>query len=167
VSQLERHLPGVISGVFIAALLALLWPQTLLGPAAYLPVSGDSMRPHIESGDLAIVRRGGGYQVGEVIAYRIAEGETGAGAVVIHRITRIERDGTFVTKGDNRLDEDPWRPTRQDVLGREWFHVPGGGSWLAGLRSPLPLALLAAVLAMWVTAGTRESSVLGTSTGHF
>src|SRR5207253_4750125 len=73
----------------LALVAALGWfclPQSLGGRADWVMVSGTSMLPHLHTGDLVLVEHQTSYHVGEVVAYRVPKGETGAGYVVIHRI---------------------------------------------------------------------------------
>lgn len=129
-----------------AACLALIWPQSLGGPVAYVQVNGHSMDPTMALGDLAIVRRHASYRVGDVVAYKIPKGEFGAGAEVIHRIIAVNAEDTFVTQGDNKPLPDPWRPKATDVVGKAWLRVPGAGTKLAKVSAPLPLGVLCGAL---------------------
>lgn len=134
----------------LALVLACWWllPEPLGGATAYLQVSGTSMEPGMHTGDLAITRRRAAYSPGDVVAFRVPEGEVGEGAVVIHRITGGSARAGYVTRGDNRDLDDPWRPRREDVVGELWLHVPGAARWVAAVRAPLPLAVLAAGLTL-------------------
>ena len=120
-------------------------PAFLGGQTSYAIVNGVSMVPTFRQGDLVIVRRHAAYQVGEIIAYRIPEGEPGGGAIIIHRIVGGSPDTGFLTKGDNKPAADVWRPTENDVLGERWVRIARAGSALAFLRAPLPLATVVAV----------------------
>src|SRR5213592_2340237 len=66
----------------LAVLLWLALPQGLGGRAGWVLVSGTSMLPHLHTGDLVLARHRSSYHVGEVIAYRVPEGQVGAGHVV-------------------------------------------------------------------------------------
>src|SRR3972149_5676326 len=139
---------SVIRAAFAVALLAMsaTWvllsrPTFLGGPVTYVMVSGRSMEPTLDSGDLVVVRKQGGYGSGDVVAFRVPEGEPGEGATVIHRVVGGSPDEGFVMQGDNKNGPDPWRPTAGDVVGKSWFSVPGASRSLAVLRSPLVLGL--------------------------
>lgn len=130
-----------------AALAALVWPQPLGGEVAYAKVSGESMEPGLHTGDLVAVRRASGYDVGDVIAYRIPKGGPGAGAVVIHRVTGGDGERGYTTQGDNRDSVDRWTPRDEDVLGRRWLLVPGAAHAVSTLQDRFRLASLFGVLA--------------------
>ncbi|MDX6438687.1 MAG: signal peptidase [Gaiellaceae bacterium] len=136
--------------------------QLLGGPARYVIVSGHSMEPTLRTGDLALVLRQESYRRGDVVAYRVPDGETGAGGVVIHRVVGGSHEEGYVTQGDNRRGRDPWRPRPDDVIGSLAFHVPEVGRVPTLLGSALGLAFLAAVLAFAVVArsGTRRPDEL-------
>jgi signal peptidase I len=146
-----RHAPlfaaVLTSGAAICAWAVTLAPQFLGGPAGYVVVAGNSMEPKLSNGDLAVVRRRPGYEVGDVVAFRVPPGEAGAGSLVIHRIARGSASRGYVTRGDNRSGRDLWRPREADVVGSLWFSVPKGGVAFRLLRAPVVLALVAAALA--------------------
>lgn len=132
------------------ALGFLFWPESLGGKVAYVKVQGDSMLPTFHFGDLAIVRKQSSYKVGDPVAYRIPEGEFGAGAMVIHRL--IGGDGVhgFTTKGDNRTIADDWHPKTADILGKVQYDVPAMGSKLGELTRPVNVGGLVAGLTVLV-----------------
>lgn len=136
----------------------MLRPHSLGGPVTYVMVSGQSMEPTFHGGDLAVVRAKQTYTSGDIVAFRVPKGEPGEGAIVIHRIVGGSADGGFLVQGDNKRLPDPWRPKGEDIIGEMWFHVPGAGRVLAFLRAPLPLATIAAQLAIFVTLGIGEGS---------
>src|SRR5438105_9036908 len=123
-------------------------PQGIGGPAAYVMVRGTSMEPKYHSGDLVIVHRQPTYSLGDVIAYRIPQGDLGAGMVVIHRIVGGSASKGFVTQGINNPKPDDWHPKPSDVEGKAWLLVARGGQILLFLRSPATLASLAASIAV-------------------
>lgn len=117
----------------------LFWPAGLGGGTTYVSTHGVSMQPGFETGDLAVLRPAGAYAVGDVIAFRSTE----LGTTVMHRIIAREGD-RFVTQGDNNSWIDPDRPSAEEVLGRLWFRIPGGGRVAAVFGTPALLALGAA-----------------------
>jgi signal peptidase len=141
-----RLLRSWVQVVLVIGISALLWPSSLGGRVDYVMVSGTSMQPGMHTGDLVLVRKGSTYEVGDAIAYRIPDGQVGEGAVVIHRVTGGDGTEGYVTQGDNRDQPDDWHPTDADVLGTRWALVPQAGTAVARLRTPLPLAVLAALL---------------------
>ena len=130
--------------------------QALGGPVGYVIVSGRSMEPLLHTHDLALVLRRGSYREGDVVAFRVPQGDPAAGSVVIHRIVGgSSRDG-YVTQGDNRDGRDPWRPGSEDVVGRMALHVPQLGRIPAFLASPLGMALAAALACFLFVARTPK-----------
>ena len=115
-------------------------PQNLGGPAAYVMVSGESMEPTYETGDFVVARLLDSYDVGDVMVYRVPEGNAGAGRLIIHRVIGGNMEDGFITQGDNRETPDQWRPKEEDVVGKLWFHVPNAASAFPYLRSPIVLA---------------------------
>lgn len=117
-------------------------PVVLGGPASYIVVSGVSMEPTYHDGDMVVLRKSSDYALGTIVAYRVPEGDVGAGSLVIHRVIGRDDEG-YITQGDNRKGEDLWRPQESDIVGEAWLHMPGFGRLLAKFRSPLPLAIFA------------------------
>jgi signal peptidase I len=127
-------------------------PQSLGGPAAYILVSGTSMEPTIDVGSLVVVQRQTGYRVGQMVAYRIPEGDPAAGLNVIHRIVGGTADG-FVMRGDNAPATDLWRPKAGDVLGTAELVIPKAAAVITVLRSPALVASVASGLAVFFVLG--------------
>jgi signal peptidase I len=131
--------------ILIVAGLVAIWiafaPVNLGGQISYVLVNGTSMEPGFHPGDLAIVRLADDYQVGDVVTYRNAE----IGANVIHRIIAIDQDH-FVIKGDNNDWVDGYQPTRDEIIGKLWIHLPKLGAAVEWVRTPLPLALAAGLI---------------------
>lgn len=143
-----RSIAGwLLFAVVVAAWMAYLRPIGLGGPANYVTVSGESMEPTMFDGDFVITRQQDDYQVGDVLVYKIEEGEVGAGGLVIHRIIGGSMEEGFVTQGDNRDKPDLWYPTGDEIVGEVWLEIPEAGKYLPLLRSPFVIAGFAALLA--------------------
>src|SRR5215475_5391785 len=150
-SSLGRRLPHVRLLALLVAQLALvaalLWfclPQGLGGRAGWVMVSGTSMLPRLHTGDLVLVEHHSNYHVGEVVAYRVPQGQIGAGHVVIHRIIGGNGRSGWNVQGDNRTAPDLWHPTNHDVIGAKQLRIPHAWFVLRFLHAPLFLGLLAA-----------------------
>jgi len=134
-------------GLFLAWFLVL-GPAPIGGPATYVVVDGTSMEPTLVDGDLAVVHKSESYRPGDVVAFRIPRSESDG--LVIHRIVGGSAEEGFLTQGDSRSADDPWRPQPQDIVGSVWFTLPGAGNYLAKLRDPLVIAPLAAGLTVFL-----------------
>jgi signal peptidase len=138
----------------VGAWFVLLRPQALGGPAALVMVTGESMEPTLHAGDLAVAFDHESYAVGDVVAYRIPQGDAAAGQLVIHRIVAAADEG-FTLRGDNAASPDIWRPRAGDVAGRLALVLPGGAHAVEWLRQPLVLGSLA--LVAWVAIVLRPA----------
>ena len=127
-------------------------PQQLGGRTAYVTTTGTSMEPALHDGDLVVLRTRGGYEVGDVVAYRSPD----LRQVVLHRIVAFEA-GRLVTKGDHNTWLDGYRPAERDVLGEMAVRIPGLGARLSGVRSPWGVSALASMAALGVLGGRRRS----------
>jgi signal peptidase I len=139
-----RHTRKLISGALGLIALVCLWvylaPVGVGGSTSYVVTEGISMKPRFHAGDLVLVRSQDNYHVGEIVAYHSLVFHT----VVLHRI--VARDGArYVFKGDNNNFLDFEHPTRSQLIGSLWLHVPGAGASLHSLRSPALIGILMAV----------------------
>lgn len=146
----RRHLGALLVVALVAAWFVTLRPTALGGPASYIFVSGVSMQPTLETGDLVILQESDAYANGDVVAFEIPEGAPGAGSLVIHRIIGGSGDDGFVMKGDNKAAPDDWRPTTDQIHGRLWIHLSGAGTAVAWLRQPGVFASLLAGLVVFL-----------------
>lgn len=159
--------PRAIANIIVTLALIGSWfvflrPQFLGGPAAYVLVSGESMEPTLHHDDFVIVGRQDTYDEGDIVAYRIPGSETGAGAIVIHRIIGGSAEDGYLLQGDNRTTPDRWRPRSTDVVGRSLVSVPRAGTLLPFLRSPVIVAAFAGCMAfLFVYLGGRKPGSSG------
>lgn len=146
----RRALSILLTAATLAAAGAwVLWlrPTSLGGSAGYISLAGTSMEPTFHTGDLVLTRKADSYEIGDVVAYPVPQGQPGAGVLIIHRIVGGSATDGYILQGDNRDSVDLWRPKAEDIVGREWVHLPGVARWLSPLRSPVAVAVFAGVLA--------------------
>ncbi len=141
----------------ILSLMAFAWiilaPAQFGGQSAYVMVAGASMEPTLHRGDLVVVRETQTYEVGDVVTYRHP-----TIGPIIHRI--IDRSGErFVFKGDNNEWIDSYEPVGDELIGKEWLHIPGAASLLLKLRMPAGLALLSLATAFIVMITLRQNAL--------
>ncbi|MFM8319798.1 MAG: signal peptidase I [Chloroflexota bacterium] len=143
----HRTLPAPLDYLLLAAGLAAIWllfaPARLGGQVSYVMVNGISMLPKYHRSDLVIVRKSPTYQIGDVVAYHDAVME----ADVIHRIIAVDQR-RYVLQGDNNAWIDSYRPTAEEIIGRQWLHLPRLGSAIAWMRLPLNMALVSGLLSV-------------------
>jgi signal peptidase I len=143
-------LPLLVSGMLmlLVAAWATLAPSRLGGPLTVVVTSGASMAPDIETGDLVLIRRTPDPRVGDVVAYHSAR----MGHTVLHRIVDRDHEGRFVLQGDANAWLDPERVTPNEVIGRQWLHIPRAGRMISWLGSPAGLGLTGILAASLVIA---------------
>lgn len=150
----NQRRPHPLLAAIVFVLTAVVWllfaPIQFGGQTAYVIVAGNSMEPGLHRGDLVIVRQATAYQVGDIVTYR--HPEIGP---VIHRIVAQEGNH-FVFKGDNNAWIDSYRPVQAEFIGKFWLQVPSAGRIIEQLRTPWPMALLAAVLGIIVVASVKS-----------
>ncbi len=144
---------GLTAALIAVAIVAWLYlaPSNIGGSTRYVVTSGISMEPRFHTGDLALVRPADRYTVGEIVAYR----STMLHTVVLHRIIAVHGD-SYVFKGDNNDFIDPVRPTRSELLGKLWVHLPRAGNLLRWLHEPEVAAVFVAIVAILLFVGVAE-----------
>ena len=125
-------------------------PHVMGGPISTIAVSGESMLPTFQPGDLLIMKHQNSYNIGDIVVYLIPQDEVGGGRKVVHRIVGGDANG-FEMRGDNNTSVDPWYPTQSQILGREWFRISGLARMLSHLRDPFVLAIAIALTTLMVT----------------
>ena len=147
-----KYLPLAIGLALFASWLLLLRPVALGGPASYVVVSGTSMQPTLQPGDLIVTRQRAAYNVQDVVVYGIPEGQPGAGsdAAIVHRIVGGSDRQGFVVQGDNLPRRDPWTPSNEDIVGSLWLHAPGAGRYLVWILSPAVIGSVAGGLTVFI-----------------
>src|SRR5206468_6212966 len=124
VTRILRRAIGVVLLTALVAVWAFtLRPQAIGGPAVFVAVRGSSMFPAFQNGDLVVVESASHYAIGEVAAYRVPQGQIGAGKVVIHRIVGGTAADGFVMQGDHNTAPDPWSPRQRDMVGLATFRL--------------------------------------------
>ncbi|MBI2084453.1 MAG: hypothetical protein HYT70_02475 [Candidatus Aenigmarchaeota archaeon] len=73
-------------------------------------------------GDMPVVKGEGTYMVGDIIVYSVQ----GINAPIIHRIVKINGDGTYQTKGDNNNGQNPYEysVSPSQIKGKVIFIIP-------------------------------------------
>ena len=151
----RRPLKYVGSIVIFLIALVVLWPAQFGGFTGLTVVNGHSMEPTYHTGDLVVTLRLPSYHFGDIISFKVPDGQPGAGGRVIHRIfnaDQVNGQTVYTTKGDNNPSVDPWHPGNADVLGKALFSIPSIGSVLGGASNPIVVGLVAGglvTLLMW------------------
>ena len=136
---------AIVMNLVLLALLVAIWvafaPTRIGGWASYVIVNGNSMEPGFHRDDLVIVRADSSYGMGDIVVYHNAE----LSAFVIHRIIGIEQDH-YVFKGDNNPWMDTYHPSRAELIGKLWIHIPKLGKTMQWLRLPINMGLTTGLL---------------------
>lgn len=136
----KRHvLHDVLDFVLLGLVLVFvwfLWPVNWGGTTRFIMVQGPSMEPKFHLGDAVIVRSLDDPRPGDVVVFKIPEGQPGHGSYVVHRILTVRDDGTFQTKGDNRTLPDPFKFTKDDIVGRPMWTLPQAGRLIMVFANP-------------------------------
>ncbi|HEY6379438.1 MAG TPA: signal peptidase I [Candidatus Dormibacteraeota bacterium] len=150
---LWRRMGGILLDATVVAVMVgwflFLRPGSLGGPVTYIVIHGSSMAPTYHDGDVVLTRQQGSYHAGEVVVYRVPQGQVGAGHMVIHRLVGGSPQTGFTTRGDNNSFIDPWKPTAADVMGSSWVHLPRLGRLLVFIHQPLVPATVAALITVF------------------
>ena len=149
--QQRRSPPRRVLSMLLTALVVVgtiyLWPARFGGSTRLVIVSGHSMEPTYDLGDIVVARDGRDVGVGDIVVFAVPEGEA-KGMLIIHRIVDTDADGRFITQGDNRDTPDQWHLTDDDVVGTPLVRVPKGGLVVRFLQQWYVLAAILGLLAI-------------------
>jgi len=128
----------------VAAVAFLIFPFVAYYGNQIMVITSTSMEPVLKPNDLIVVEKASVAQIeqGDIIAFD-SHMEMG---IVAHRAIEVyEHDGDLVigTKGDNTENEDPWRVTDDDLIGKVKDVIPTVGILLVG---PIRLTLAAVII---------------------
>lgn len=143
-AKLTKRVARIIILILVLAAAPFWLPNNFGGETGYIVVSGQSMEPTYKTGDLLATRENE-VKVGDVIVYKVQDGELGAGMLVVHRVVSGDPSG-WITQGDNNPSADPWYPTGDDIVGVVAIHIPKAGFALTFAQSPLFIALLGSII---------------------
>ena len=127
-----------------------------------MSVTGNSMMPALEEGDLVIFERisANDLEVGDIIIYNIPSMNKrylDSPQVVAHRMVEIRETTVgllYRTRGDNNPAQDPWSVRQSDIIGKVSQRISYLGFPLLFLKSPpgmvvIVLMLLASVISFY------------------
>lgn len=143
--SVPRRMLSVLVTIVVLVFAIYLWPARLGGSTRLVIVSGDSMQPTYDLGDLVVSRDSGTIDLGDVVVFEVPTGPA-EHMLVIHRVLEIDDDGTITTQGDNRATPDRWPLDRDDVVGEPVAHIPKAGLIVWMLRTPFVLACIAVLI---------------------
>lgn len=155
----------LIGLVGLAALVAFTIVPTFFGWRPDVILTG-SMAPAIQAGDVVISSPAAPHQVapGRVV---IMKDPSHPGALLMHRVVRINPDGTITSRGDANEDADAIPVKLVDVLAIPRIRVPMIGLPVIWQREGkyLPLAAASTVLLvmLWGASGVRRRPVKSAS----
>jgi len=88
-------------------------------------------------GDMPIIQGRNDYEVGDIVVYSVP----GQSVPIIHRIIKINADGTYQTKGDNNMNQFPYelRVGESQIHGEVIFVVPKLGHFKVFMTKTLNL----------------------------
>jgi signal peptidase I len=160
--KIDQRLMDYLQAALTLILLGLAWldfaPTQVGGRSTYVVVTGNSMEPVLQYGDLAVLSRTHDYQVGDIVVYSAPRL-----GPVIHRIAAQDGD-RFIMQGDNNDWIDSHQPVEEEIQGELWFRIPKVGRIVHGFQTPLGAALLAGVvgiLLLWPDPEQSESQAQG------
>jgi len=78
-----------------------------------------SMFPNMHTGDLVLVAKAD-YKVGDIIVYNSPAG------TIIHRVVKVNEDGTLESKGDNNFGQNPYEHNiaKEQISGKALLAIP-------------------------------------------
>ena len=118
----------------------------------FFTIYGGSMMPTIPIGSVVAVKsvEASAIKVGDIITFRTG---TEADKVVTHRVVEVSNDSgalSFRTTGDSNANPDGNAVLADNVVGKEWFHMPLLGYLSSFFTTKLGFILLIVVPGIFI-----------------
>ena len=102
----------------IFILLIMVYLVSDLGRFTILAIGSESMHGTIDKGDVVLIdKKNTKYKVGDVLAFNYN------GTVIVHRIVEVNKDNTYITKGDANNGKDNWTVNNRMIKGKVDFYI--------------------------------------------
>ena len=102
----------------IFILLIMVYLVSDLGRFTILAIGSESMHGSIDKGDIVLIdKKKTNYKVGDVLAFNYN------GTVIVHRVVEVNKDNTYITKGDANNGKDNWIVNNKMIKGSVNFYV--------------------------------------------
>lgn len=117
----------------------------ILGYKSYI-IKTNSMEPTISINDVVITKKVKKEKIkkGDVITF-LQDGE-----VITHRITQIEDNGNYTTKGDNNNIEDTFKITYENIEGKHILTIPYLGKIVQALDNKIVFLIITLIILMFM-----------------
>lgn len=131
----------VLAVAILLCVAASLW---YMSGGRLLLVQSSSMQPQLSPRDVVLLRPTPPDQVkpGQVISFY---SPNKGGQIISHRVIAVQKSGSFVTKGDNRPDQDLPVPASK-LIGRVMAVAPGLGTIIRWFKSGYGLTIIYVIL---------------------
>ena len=117
----------------------------ILGYKSYI-IKTNSMEPTISINDVVITKKVKKEKIkkGDVITF-LQDGE-----VITHRITQIEDNGNYTTKGDNNNIEDTFKITYENIEGKHILTIPYLGKIVQVLDNKIVFLIITLIILIFM-----------------
>ena len=117
----------------------------ILGYKSYI-IKTNSMEPTISINDVVITKKVKKEKIkkGDVITF-LQDGE-----VITHRITQIDDNGNYTTKGDNNNIEDTFKITYENIEGKHILTIPYLGKIVQALDNKIVFLIITLIILIFM-----------------
>jgi len=117
----------------------------VLGYKSYI-IKTNSMEPTISVNDVVIAKKVEKQQIkkGDVITF-LQEGE-----VITHRITQVDENGDYTTKGDNNNIEDTFKINYNNIEGKHILTIPYLGAIVQALDNKIVFLIITLIVLIFM-----------------
>lgn len=117
----------------------------ILGYKSYI-IKTNSMEPTISINDVVITKKveKEEIKIGDVITF-LQDGE-----VITHRITQIDDNGNYTTKGDNNNIEDIFKITYENIEGKHILTIPYLGKIVQALDNKIVFLIITLIILIFM-----------------
>ena len=142
--KLVETILSIIITTILSLFVCLFLITRLLNVEPFIVLSG-SMEPTIPIGSVVLAGKGDtDIHAGDIIAFHKGD------ISVTHRVSGIDEDGNFITKGDANETKDSAPVAREQVIGKCLYTIPFLGYVASYLRTPAGIAVFIGMIAIYL-----------------
>jgi signal peptidase I len=132
--------------VVLLACLVLPFGWTVVTGDRFVTVTGESMRPEYEVGDILSVRRPTGDEL-RTVGGLVVVTMSGSSRMYVHRVVEVEEDGAWL-QGDNNVARDTTLVTADQVVGAPRLALHGWAAAALRVLTSVPTRIALSVAAI-------------------
>ena len=150
--KLIETILSILITIILSLFVCIFLITRLLNVEPFIVLSG-SMEPAVPTGSIVFADKNSkDINTGDIIAFHKGD------ISVTHRVSGIDEDGNFITKGDANETVDPAPVAREQVIGKCLYMIPFLGYAAGYMRTPAGIAVFVGMIAIYLVIAVYQKS---------